>query len=460
MALENQSLDNKRVFSGPGYIKQSSDGKVHFKLYPEDKSGSQGMIEEFLSQRRVKLGALIPEHEYYFLSATDLRGRQWNSRWVAPPSIYFDEVVTGQLDELVHTASGIPHKRGYLVLRVRKKITPRNLAVFPWEMRELILLRTLRVYDDVKIPINAVTETEISVAGKKLKSSRANASSFTSCNNTFRLTQEDGLLTIEVISEDESLPDPIEKRVIEALQFVLARPLWWLVMQRWSDGVETTCIRPRRAGVSKPRLQPPIHFHGYGYEVIDGVWSLFDKYLQYIITHPEDKWHPLSARLHSVCEASGGSLDAEGLTLGIAVEGVLKSEFSDLGSPSEGTISAINDFLEYMNAWSGDESLKRRIKGAVGTMHHPRAKDRMRVLIDEGAVTREQLRAWENLRHASAHAERADARPVEDYIRLCDKVIVLLYHLVFRAIGYEGKYTDYSTEGWPLREYPQSTMDT
>lgn len=429
MVLKRISTGNMRAFSGPGFVKQSSGDEIYFKLYPDAKFHPDELFRQFYSPSSMKLGEVIPEHEYYSLSATDLQGRRWTSSRILPPNIHQGEgvVLTGRLDELIHTTDRVSHlpRRGYLVLRV---------------------------FDDIKIPVNTTTETTVSVAGKELTSHRLNASKFTSCGKMFRLTQEDGFLTIEVISDDESLPDHIEKRVIEALQFVLARPLRWSVMQKYCDGIEKTCIRPQRSVVSKPRLQPPINFHSPA--VTESVWKLFDRYLQHIITHSEDKWHPLSVEIHSVCEASGGSLDAEGLTLGVAIEGVLRSEFPNLGWPSKDTKSAVKRFFGCLEECDVDESLKGRIKGAVGNMFRPRPKDRMLLLIDEGAIIDEQLRAWESLRHSSAHAERPDSKSLQDFLQLCWTVTVLLYHLVFRAIGYEGKYTDYSADGWPLKQYP------
>lgn len=47
----------------------------------------------------------------------------------------------------------------------------------------------------------------------------------------------------------------------------------------------------------------------------------------------------------------------------------------------------------------------------------------------------------------------ATETPLRDYFR--ERLTeVLFYHLLFRALGYADPYLDYSTEGWPLREYP------
>jgi hypothetical protein len=58
-----------------------------------------------------------------------------------------------------------------------------------------------------------------------------------------------------------------------------------------------------------------------------------------------------------------------------------------------------------------------------------------------------------------AHAELPD--PTERQ-RFFDKIMaanVLLYQLVFSAIGYGGFYSDYSTHGFPVVKYPPGSSD-
>ena len=37
---------------------------------------------------------------------------------------------------------------------------------------------------------------------------------------------------------------------------------------------------------------------------------------------------------------------------------------------------------------------------------------------------------------------------------MVNKTIVLMYKIIFQVIGYEGKFTDYGTVGYPLKDYP------
>jgi len=68
-------------------------------------------------------------------------------------------------------------------------------------------------------------------------------------------------------------------------------------------------------------------------------------------------------------------------------------------------------------------------------------------------VTEGHVKAWSLLRNKTAHANTKAAGSTQDLVKLCDVVTVLLYHLIFKAIGYEGHYTDYSEYGYPPRRY-------
>ena len=68
------------------------------------------------------------------------------------------------------------------------------------------------------------------------------------------------------------------------------------------------------------------------------------------------------------------------------------------------------------------------------------------------------IEAWKQLRNRSVHPAKKDIDVASyDFQTMIDnlnRVTVLLYHIVFHAIGYRGPYTDYSTINYPQQEYP------
>ena len=84
------------------------------------------------------------------------------------------------------------------------------------------------------------------------------------------------------------------------------------------------------------------------------------------------------------------------------------------------------------------ERVKNRMEGFLSTLRQPSVKDRLHALLKVGAVTEPEIKAWESLRHPSAHAGSLKDRAMQDVLDLYHVVSVLMYHLVFRAIGYVG----------------------
>jgi hypothetical protein len=167
--------------------------------------------------------------------------------------------------------------------------------------------------------------------------------------------------------------------------------------------------------------------------------------------------HPLWGQLNAVYEASAGTfINSQALTLAVAIESILGSEFPDLGKPSTTECKEIDSAVKFWNTWNGTTALKERIKGAIKPLKQARAGDKMRVLAERGAITAEAAKAWQTLRNANVHAYQ---RPSRQLRRLLSIVQILFYQLVFCTIGYRGYYNDYSTPGWPCRKYPPSKRE-
>ena len=80
-------------------------------------------------------------------------------------------------------------------------------------------------------------------------------------------------------------------------------------------------------------------------------------------------------------------------------------------------------------------------------------------VVKTGSIRAKHVRAWQQLRHRAAHGARPLAQRTQRLLDLGEAVNVLWHTLVFCAIGYRGHFTDYSTHGWPEREYPFPETD-
>ena len=449
MYIESQSPQNPDIYGGSGYIKQSLEGQFSFKLYSNQESMPDEYLKKLFSKEATKSGQIIPGHEYYDLEATDLYGRKWKSKRILAKFFFGKQergiVLTGEIRELTYE------------IKAPSNINKARLNI--------------KIFDKIDIPANKPTTSTTTVGENEiLKSSHMNSAEFISCGNKFLLTNEDDLLNISIVSDKDAFEKNIEMRVIEALQFVLARPIRWSILEKSESKVDIIRIRSVKEDNLKIRLQPPINTPAIDHTSC--TWKLYDKYLQYIFKHKEGDWHPLSSRIYRVFKASGYSYYTQALVLCTETEGTLKEEFPKLAFPSELASTLIKNVIKYIFRWEASENLnqkseyksediefesnklKKRISGFLKSIQDARAKDKLRSLAESGIIRKEHVNAWEELRNKLAHAYSPPSFPLQEFIDLFHKVLVLLYHLIFFLIDYKGKYTDYSKYGWLIKKYP------
>lgn len=80
MMLKSQGNQNPTTLSGSGFISQSSDGRLQFKIYvTRDRSAPK---IDFLDS--ITAGAVVPEQCFYAFSATDSSARVWHAERLLP----------------------------------------------------------------------------------------------------------------------------------------------------------------------------------------------------------------------------------------------------------------------------------------------------------------------------------------------------------------------------------------
>jgi len=376
---------------------------------------------------------LIADNESYGLFATDVKGRVWSGKYILPSTsgCAAEEGVTvsGRLDQLVHTS----------------KIQPP--PVHPYSSFDMKFFQTFA------IPCNVATQSS-TVIGGKVRGQRTSldVAQFKSCECDFEMRAENEMVSFQTFTHSNKLPPNLDLRAIEALQFVLAIPVEWVILDKCEGDTETIQIRRADIYPRKSQLGPPVDFKDIRNSIF--VWMLYDKYLGYILKYERpDKYSPLSVHVRRVIKGSEGSTEARMLTLGIAVEGALRVAFPELVELPKEELNGLEEADEIVDRSSLNEELKRRIKGAIGSWKHRGAADMLSKLVNSGVIELKEFNAWKEIRHPSVHATLLNLHDLQRFVDLCHIGTVLFYKLIFHAIGYKGKYTDYSTHGWPLKEY-------
>lgn len=425
----------QETFEGPGYIKNTSDGQIFFKLY---SSKPLKPSLELKWSKEYRGGKLIPNELQYALSATDIGGRLWEAEKILPEQ-------TGIVSRENNTICGyIPFE-----LRHTKK-TEYVLANASISMSFFHLV-------DRYIPRNITSKVGIAIEEQDLTENPwgANIAKFSSCDCNFTISQgrKDGTINLSIESNREKFPEGIEHKAVETLQFVLAHPLNWTVLQQNENGIETVIIRRQ----TKPELIYSIHVPVYVFDrKVEYIWKLFDKYLSHILKYKgKPIWHPMSIFIYRVILSSAVYRETFALETAVAIEGLLLTEFEKLASPTAEFETELSKASEIINATSEiNDTLKLRICSAIADMKKSRAIDKLRALVKSGIIEEKEYKTWQKLRNESTHPTRPAFVELQNLLDLCDIAIALFYKLIFHTIGYEGKYRDYGTDSYPLKDFP------
>lgn len=435
MLLRSRGNSPKRTYSGPGYVFQPAPGVLSFHLY--SYRGQSALQSWWLDLART--GETLPEEAYFDLEVTDVTGRRWTSKRLIPASI-------------ARTATGKVIVDGQLATLSTKAVLPRTLKVKGHSI-------DIRAFQRLELPWNAGTVRRSSTARgrRRSKAFSRDAWAFRCHGVDVLIVQGGDRMSMEVYSERNRLAPGIERRLLEALEFVVGHAVrCQVVCIRRSHTVETT-VSAVRSDLGTARWQPPLVQQWVSIPGTNRITSrhhrrLFERFLAHGISCG-GRVHSVSGQLAAIREASTARyIDAYALTMTVAVESLA---FSDVHvrvrRPAERQIQSL---LSWVRDWGGSEELKLRALGAVANLGQTRAGDILQNLVKKAVITKQQYEAWQKLRNRSAHGYQLLRGNPNQLRELLPSVQVLFYRLVFHAIGYRGPYTDCSSPDWPIRQYP------
>lgn len=414
---QNSFSDNAISYKGRGYIRQTEEDVLEFKLYANVTVNSD-LFADFRRQFEVQSGELFPDESYFTLTGVAANGGAWKAEHVLPKcdwhAQHADPIVYGKLSSITC---------GELLSN------PKTLALHFCEKADLPILNN---------------ETKFRIGDYE-----------------FQIESSDNNFIVRAKSNCP-LPEHFAIRIEEALRFLLAQSVTPRVI------VQPNCVTLISKTLKSPkiRLGQPISrgseaFHNHS-------WDLFRIYLDYVTRETNfANWNTCTAYLHMAHEASANSLDAWAMGLGVAVEGLTglinfeqDAEESQKRAEEKARLQALQNYIvDQVSSQDTFTEFSERIRGLVAGLTSVRAIDRMRWLAGQGKVDLSHVEAWRSLRNRSVHPRaRGDLDVASlDFQKMIDEVhcvTVLLYHIVFHIIGYSGSYTDYATRNFPEKEYP------
>jgi hypothetical protein len=435
MVLRQNTESPDCTYGGPGSIYQTPEGGLMFKLYAGG-APDHATFARIMGHNSAKSGEIIPHHEYFSLEATSLSGALWRGEFILPDfslGVAHGPVITGSLYELTETTPD-PHSK---------------------ELRPHL---SLRFAEDFDFPGNTRKTTKTFMQGIETgMSGDWTSATFDAAGLSFELQRDRRSVLLSAQSKNTDLPQHLDLRICEAREFTLFASERWVIRVVSKNGQTTTTLRPFPTDCIRKTSRPPVGFRSR--LTSQFVWSLFAKYLEYVITYPQAEWHPVSERVHLAVAGDANPLDAGMLGLSVAVEGVLNTGFSKLAAPDDSLREQIEAARKLVTDSSLRDSFKQRLSGTFGAMHTPRAKDKLMALVDAGLIRKELMDAWGTIRNSTVHAADLDPTAMAEIYRDYQSALTLFNELVFLVIGYVGQYTDYSVVGWPLRNFDKTMKD-
>jgi hypothetical protein len=263
-------------------------------------------------------------------------------------------------------------------------------------------------------------------------------------------------------------PRHFDMRVEEAMMFcsaLLAQPVCTEVAHRTLRSIAFFKHRPVRESLVKPPIQDRFADQDY--------YSLATAYYEHACKDGDvERMSLLTRKIASLFDLGGASMAAVALGLAVAVEALAQT--GKLAGRSRATpehlavvqairaavlkLPELDDLAKQFgeaNTLPDKRSLPERLDALLGLLGAGgRTIDALRLLKDVGAVTGEEIKAWDRLRHPTAHGSW---EPKEESMQVhfddLYKLLTLVYRLVFVHIGYDGRFDARNVRGWPVHKF-------
>ena len=426
----SQNKEGGARFEGQGYVQQSPGSALIFKIYVTQHNTEP--FSDLRDRQGVMSGKIYRDEVLYNLDLTARDGTPWTATDILP-ALQWDAI------------DGSVVAKGEL-----------NSIATEVEMRQPQHCLRLHFFEEYDVPLHRMSETEKYGNRYHVR----DLAQFGACGLKFEVRKREGSsdTVVEIISEN-AFPAAFDLRVQEALQYITAKTAIWrarLHCQNERLQLELASPWPKSA---RTQFYPPLspgspHFLKHG-------WSLFEKYLAYVSANTKDThWNPVAYHLNNACEATANSLDARAVSSSVAVEALVGLiSLENVGDKADQVKELQERMLKWLEEQMDFEEFLPRAQGLIKAIGNRRPQDVLYSLADTGYVDKEYVKAWTYLRNRHVHPQLKDLKKPEldDSQKLLDhvhRVEVLLRQLTFYLIGYEGPFTDYGREGFPIKQYP------
>jgi hypothetical protein len=431
ITLTQNGIDTPRTYRVAGCLFISPANGVEARLvWPRDDEHPFDTFGALNAAQRIQSGDLFPDDCYFSLRAVDTAGRIWTH-----PAILLSRDERQQA-EILKIACDFISVESDADAR-------RTLAHFVF-------------HEDIGIRMNMALQSDEPLRnGKRLTTRNAAAKGAVDGIDVDYYpvvgAKAGGAHEFSAVVKDGVVaPEHFDERMLEAVQFCVAK-MAWPVMREVVRGGKQVVTLSKAQDYNNGLVHSAIPDYAFA-----DFYRLMERYYQYARSEAkETEAPPLSKKVGGLFTLKGVWLDTVALLLGVSVESILNEPvYKRLATPDEAGKAKIKELIDHVKSSPVDPSLKERAAGIMGGMKSSSASDRLHFLAKAGVVDQDDIKAWKAIRNTSAHGNLViDPSKLQGLLGQVNRVMTMVYKLVFFRIGYSGAYTDFGKRGWPTLQF-------
>ena len=407
------------IYTGPGTIYQDEHGILRLKLY----SKINDIKKEFSHQLKDYIpGKIITSDDYFTLKATDMSGNEWvaDNIWISA-------------NMSCSTTSLVIKSKLYEIKTIKSNEVRSNS-----KKNYLFII----VPGQYKIPCNE--KEDLPNGGWCL-----NKAVFSANEIDFEFRKLDNCLIINANSKIENLDKDVYLKLIEALSIITGFIVRPVVIKNTQKDIDILKIKSVDNSFAIKELPFPFK-HSAPADL-----KSFNCFLEKYLASTKIPFSDLFGFWHKINRAWQAGIKNSSLSIGVAIEGVLKSYFGKLGLPDKEILQQAEEAKQKIKDMDLGERIKNRLLGSIGLLKNTSPKGALYQMVQRGLLNNAMKDEWEILRNKSVHPDKMNQDPkvVQTYIDRIYTCITLFYRLIFIIIKYEGSYMDYSEKGWPEKKF-------
>lgn len=401
-------------FFGPGSISADSEGHFRFRMFDTHQRDPKELIALVRSARSGE--------EPMAIDAEDYEGTSWTGAWFIPDVTVSSSgaacVVTGEFPQLSTRVplSGDHNAHTTTIYFSETFRLPMTGRSYSQRVRN----------DEVERVSVHHDRTELSFHGAEIIINVDEAGHETVVSTTYGGAWK---------------PPLCEVGLRDALAFVTAVAIYPRITVRAFDNDALVFLRstPKEARTGMPRPIGGVPRNAKAF------WDVFLAFLAYCdeigLRDIEQAFYstPLSRVNSELLPASTGTIHGFILSLVVAIEAVVTAIM-----PAAKDRPSIDEFVNYVRSWNGDDSLKNRAIGILKSfLNQVSANQRLRCLVQNHVVTEEQRNLWDSLRQRVTHGHLVDYD--DEHLEEKRLQLITMYNrLALRLLNYRGVVTNYA----------------